>query len=560
MTLSRLFSQEPNRSANLPSEAVPTNEAGQILHLKRLLVTLKQHYEKSLHASQIQLQVEQNQRIALQKELATTQAQVCASQKLHEEELQAIRNQQATLRELLKNTQEELDQARHERPSNEPTDAASRQKMEQLEKVIPYLRGLTDEASREGEQLRKELDQSQKRIYALEQELAENKDLAFRELEHMRNLLEEQKQDVSLETVVSKTSSHHLRQELDVIKRTLGQETKALETRYVEILNEKIGLEHQCKHLQQQLEHQSANLMSFQEQLHLTEEQKTRLQDSLQAKEIALSEHARRIQEMQTLVDDLEIRAKEKDFVQDKYEQLKDEWNQLGERLEEAAEMRRQAEEHLALLQENSWKQESQITELSTQLQELQEEHKILVVDRDQLKTLLDESETRLKVAQQHLAKKVKEAALLTERLEEQQTNLSAITQTLDQHKTQIIQLQASVDLYQRQEKKLQEQLHDALKGTESQVSKWEEKYFRMYDKWQESENRIRELKKFEEKHHQMQHLLANLGNFMGGSFTPAQSTNAPPLLESPTSENSVPHDKADGDHERYDLFGMRQS
>jgi hypothetical protein len=115
--------------------------------------------------------------------------------------------------------------------------------------------------------------------------------------------------------------------------------------------------------------------------------------------------------------------------------------------------------------------------------------------------------------------------------------------------------------------------LHDALKGTESQVAKWEEKYFRMYDKWQECENKIIELKKFEEKHHQMQHLLANLGNFMGGSFANPAMGNFPPAQEQvernlrhasfeapPPLDSYTPTPlKHDAEEDRFDLFGMRQ-
>ena len=64
----------------------------------------------------------------------------------------------------------------------------------------------------------------------------------------------------------------------------------------------------------------------------------------------------------------------------------------------------------------------------------------------------------------------------------------------------------------------MQDQLHESLKGNESQIIKWEEKYFQMYDKWQESENRIRELNKFEEKHLQMQNLFANFTRGAAGS------------------------------------------
>lgn len=465
LTLSRL---NLSKQATPPLQTdAPSSEADQILHLKRLLVTLKQHYENSLHASQIQLQVEQNQKIALQKQVDELQVEMNENEKSHEEEIQALINQQSLLKASLKKAQEELEKAKRE--------------------------------------------------------------------------------DINLETVVSTTSSHHLKQELEGIKKNLAQETKAMELRYVETLNEKIELEHKCKQLQQQLDHQSSNLTSFQGHLHATEENKISLESALRSKEAELSQSLSQIQEMRSKMEALEEKVKEKDFVQDKYEQLKDEWNQLRESLEEADELRNQAEKQLMILKENSTIKENQIDDLSHQLELLQEEVQALSADRDQLKVMMEESDTRLKVAQQHLAKKVKECTLLTERVEEQQISFAEMDQTLEQQKTQIIQLQASVDLYQRQEKRLQDQLHDALKGTESQVAKWEEKYFRMYDKLQESENKIRDLKKFEEKHLQMQHFFSNFGNFMGTPFVnPVQP--AEEIKKTPTDE------------ERYDLFGMHLS
>ena len=108
-------------------------------------------------------------------------------------------------------------------------------------------------------------------------------------------------------------------------------------------------------------------------------------------------------------------------------------------------------------------------------------------------------------------------------------------------------------------------------KGNESQITKWEEKYFRMCEKWQESENRVRELRKFEEKHLQMQSLIANLGNFMGGGFNPT----APTFHSGQEIEETSPHPFSfdhgmhvnplneklpiDLQEEKYNLFGMRQ-
>lgn len=390
-----IYSKEENRQAPLQAEAPASNEAEQILHLKRLLVTLKQYYEKNLQQLQIQLQSEHDQRLIIQKELEQVQIQLTESQKFHEEEEQALRNQQTTLKELLKKTQDEL------------VCSPASLDLTNLEANHPILRD-----------------------------------------------------------------------------------------------------------------------------------------------------------------------RKEKESIQDKYEQLKEEWKQLSEQLESAIEMRLQADQYLNELEGIAANQENELQKFTQQLQIIHQEKETLENEKKQFKNLLDESEMRLKVAQQHLAKKVKETTLLSEKLKEQQATLTDFVQTIESQKTQIAQLQASMDLYQKQEKRLQQQLHETLKGTESQVVKWEEKYFRIHDKWQESENRIRELKKFEEKHLQMQSLLANLGNFMGGALNSSHalfhteqeatehlstqssfSTETSSVEEGPLPEAS----KNESREERYDLFGMRQ-
>ena len=551
------YSKEANRQAHLQAETASSHEAEQILHLKRLLVTLKQHYENSLHQVHIQLQAEQSQRIAAQKDLEKVQAQLADSQKFHEEELHALREQQSTLKKLLKKAQEELKQQHH---------SSSRDDRLEMDR------------QQEAERLREEVQEAQKKLKVLEQDLLDNQQKAQTKIDHLQQLLEDHKQqEPELETVVSTTSSHHLRRELETIKRILAegaQQTKALESRYIEILNEKIEFEHQNKQLQLQLEHQSSNLTAFQEQLHELDDRKKTLEMSLQAKESAWSESCQQQQELQAQLERLKEHMREKERIQDQYEQLKEEWKQLIERLEEAIEMRAQMNQHLNELEAIAANQETQLQEFAQQLQMLQQEKGSLESEREQFKILLDESEARLKVAQQHLAKKVKEAALLSEQLEEQQANLTDFAQTIEYQKTQLAQLQASVDFYQRQEKRLQEQLHEALKGTESQIIKWEEKYFRMYDKWQESENRVRDLKKLEEKYLHMQGLLANLGNFMGGAFNAShvlfhsgqeiteRTVERTFSFEPPLASDSLfdaPSQETGSQEEKFDLFGMRQ-
>jgi len=563
--------KEENQQAHFDFQDTSHHEAGQVLHLKRLLITVKQHYEKSLQQLQIQLQAEQNQRLATQKERDRAQFRLTEKQGLYEEELQALRHQQNTLKEILKKAQDELSQFRRHSQGDDPTIEKGGEGAVNEEKEVFSLREQVERAVLESEQLRNELHEAHKKAKALEQELLKGQQSGQKGADQLQQLLDDQKShDDDLETVVSTTSSHYLRRELDMIKRMLiedTKETKALEARYIEVLNEKIELDHQSKQLQQQLENQSSNLTAFREQLHNLEERKKGLEFSLQAKEAEWVESCQQRQELQIRLDNLSVAGKEKELIQDQYELLKEESKQINERLEEAVEARMQLEEHLDHLEAIAANQETQLQESAEQMQMLHQEKISIESERNQLRIILDECEGRLKVAQQHLAKKVKEAAILSEKAEEQQLSLNECVYAIEDQKTQVAHLQASVDFYQKQEKKIQEQLHEALKGNESQIVKWEEKYFRMYDKWQESERHVRELKKFEEKHLQMQSLLVNLGNFMGGPANLPQPTassenekGSSPFNFEGSQPDEPPFERHQGEshEEKFNVFGMR--
>ncbi|WP_068471440.1 hypothetical protein [Candidatus Protochlamydia phocaeensis] len=573
------YTQEESSQAHLPSDTGEISSAAeQILHLKRLLVTLKQQYEKGMQDLQEKLQAEQDQKMALKQEIERLNLQGKELKDHYEDELKALRDQQIALRDLLKKTQDELKQQREAASAPvqpEPELIANRQRMEQLERVIPYLRERTEEAHLETEQLRQELERAQKKSKELEAELAREKQQAQKDIEQLQQLLASQ-QEKNPEIIASHTSSYQLRQELEVIKRTLvqgSQETKELESRYVEALREKVNLEHEVKQLQIQLDHQSSNLSAFQENIQELEQMRKSLEATLLEKEGLLAQSEKKREELHEQLQHLETALQERLAVQENYEQLKEEWSQLSFKLEEALEARVRAEQQLEQLEAVIKEQDCHLAEKGEHIFQLSQEKDIVEADIHQLRLQLEESETRLKVAQQHLAKKVKEAAMLMEKCEEQQASFNESLQAVEGFKAQIGQLQASIDNYQKQEKRLQEQLHDALKGTEIQVTKWEEKYFRMYDKWQESENRVRELRKIEEKHHQMQSLLANLGTFMGTSF-PASSglfhsrqeaateKTAPSrssLFEMVQEANPSTPSKSEPSDEKYDLFGMRQ-
>lgn len=567
----------PTRTENnqINTSGKMSSQDDQATYLKRLIVTLKQQYEKEIAELNTKLQTEAQQKQALQKEFEKMQAKQNLVQQHHEEELISLQQQQNTLRDLLKKAQEDLKKATEQAApsaasgSSHPELIASQQRIEQLERVIPYLRERTEEANLETEQIRGELEAALKKNKLLQAEIQNQQQTHQRKSDDLQQSLlfyEKNQDDAALSA-----KAYQLHHELIQAKQDWMQEVKTLEARYLDLLNEKSAYEQQVKHLQQQFERQSANFNTLNDQLREAEWQKKELELALQAKEKMLADQAEERVSLDIKLAKVNEMIKNHELLQEKYEQLREESSQSSYQLEEALEIRIRAEEELAHVDHLLKEQENHLSTQREEIAELNQEKEQLQQEIYQLRSLLDESEMRLKMAQQHLAKKVKEAAILNEKVEEQQSSLIEHQQMLETTKTQMNHLQTNMELYQKQEKRLQEQLHESLKSTENQVSKWEEKYFRMYDKWQESEERNRELKKFEEKHLQMQSLLANLGNFMGSSFVSPTALfqqaqvdlqephpNRPSVESDVDQENLLNSVENEESTEKMDLFGMR--
>lgn len=149
------------------------------------------------------------------------------------------------------------------------------------------------------------------------------------------------------------------------------------------------------------------------------------------------------------------------------------------------------------------------------------------------------ESDSRLKIAQQHLARKVKELNEQLEHMDGLKAQLAEAQSQLNQIRLQHGEVKIALESQSIQDKRLQEQLQENARAAEVAISRWEEKYFKVYEKWQESEGRIRDLKRLEEKYNQMQAWLANLGNLIGtpvgiNPSPAAYASTAPTFEEAP--------------------------
>ena len=129
-----------------------------------------------------------------------------------------------------------------------------------------------------------------------------------------------------------------------------------------------------------------------------------------------------------------------------------------------------------------------------------------------QMQKNYEESEAQLKIAQQHLAKKVMETSLAQEKLEDQRTQAADLQSHLQANQTKAAELRAQIEQYQQREKSWQEEHKEALAAVLVQTQEWEDKYYHMYEKWKATEAQSKEWKAAADKYHQMQAFLMNIG------------------------------------------------
>ena len=235
----------------------------------------------------------------------------------------------------------------------------------------------------------------------------------------------------------------------------------------------------------------------------------------------------------------------DKRFLEDKYEELKEEWQSLVEKYEEASEMRHLAEQEAHRVKKTADAMRASLEEQTSRLADREEERQHLESSLKTQEKLVLEMDAQLKLAQQHLAKKLKETTLLSEQLEQKNISLTHLQEDFDSIRQQVWQLQIALEQVQLQEKRAQELLQDSAKTHEVQLARWEEKYFQMCEKWQESEANLRELKKFEEKYRQTQAMILQLGTLMGSGCTSGSETttssDAPTLPYDLLGLNALP-------------------
>gem|GEM_PF-5534799 len=193
---------------------------------------------------------------------------------------------------------------------------------------------------------------------------------------------------------------------------------------------------------------------------------------------------------------------------------------------------RTDAEKQVITLKEKTYHQEERLAQLEAQLQTVNQSQARLNEENNGMQHQLEELDARFKTAQQHLAKKVRDNTLIAEKCDEQLTTIADLQKALNQSREKQQEVQNNLDVEQQHQRRLQEQLQELLRSSESQASRWEEKYLAMHEKWQEAESKVRDLQSIEKRYQQLQTLLGNLGQALS---SPLVQPALQPLPEPPS-------------------------
>lgn len=420
-----------------------------------------------------------------------------------EASLRRTSDRKIELEHVLEKTQGEHHYVLEQKTTMEKELLESRQHAEQLERVIQFLRERLQEAQLELKELHEEFNNSQEMSKKLNDLLQQG----------IREKTETQGEIDALHTQFAT-----LKQQLEHIEHELKEKTVLLEENRIQ--KEKFFTEKQL--LEVKLDDKAKTLEIFERELALIKQ--TLVRALKEAKEI--EEHYRNtVKEKVTVMAKLHQAQQQLEVYREQEKSLKNQLEHSLNQINMADEETRHLIDRCKRVESEGQQKEEMILKLKKEIGIRNDEILLWKNQEQELKNLVVNLEEEMKKAQQHLAKKVKELTVLEDKQEGLNQTIVEQQKNITQGHIRLAEVQTTLDLQIQQQKRLEEQLNEAVKALETQQNKWEEKYFSIYEKWQTSDVRLRELEKLEEKHKQLQGLLSNLGTFMGESSMQAPLT-----------------------------------
>ncbi|MDP1836187.1 MAG: hypothetical protein Q8K75_09735 [Chlamydiales bacterium] len=177
---------------------------------------------------------------------------------------------------------------------------------------------------------------------------------------------------------------------------------------------------------------------------------------------------------------------------------------------------------------------ERQNEDLTKQLISLRQDKEQVEEELVRTRRTLDGRDGDLQAAQQHLAKKLKETARLTERVEENGQRIHELELSNEDLKKRYATIEAEADKYRKREKEIESRAEQSVLEAQAAATRWESEYGRMYTQWQQSEENNKKLRAMEVKYKQVSAVLAGL-------LDAPQAAAVEPTLRSSVVDQATP-------------------
>ena len=192
---------------------------------------------------------------------------------------------------------------------------------------------------------------------------------------------------------------------------------------------------------------------------------------------------------------------------------LEQQRSDYGIQLQEAREGLAEMQGHLQALQEEGLHKEQALQDRDEQLHRASDENQKLLRSYNEKQAAFTDLDTRIKTAQAHLGKKVKENTMLRDHIDKQKMQILELQNHLNTEKSESSKLQNALDLHRKHAEKVQNMAND-------QAKEWQEKFFALQQQTQQDKIRISELEKIEAEYRQMYNVFSKIKTFIGASAT----------------------------------------
>ncbi|MBA3957314.1 MAG: hypothetical protein H0X51_02805 [Parachlamydiaceae bacterium] len=522
------------------------------------------HLQKELQAAQEKVATLTHNFLSAKKELAgvATRKPEAEKDSSAQQEIRDLKKRLAQFQELLSQKEEAQERQQEEiQGKQQNLQHATQEELRELRQQLAEAKK-TDQAKE---------DKAQKQIADLSKQLAQEKQgkdntlandyaAAQHEIEKLKQQLAIAQEALSTISQQHGNSSHLSQNEIKELQHHLYAAQEALNEQQRQFVVEQKALDEGLTDLNKKLKQSHDMLNAQREQAQIQQEVAQNEIVQLNKRLSQLTETHSHMEEMfsqykktsQNEVNDLKkqvsVSTQQESEAQEEVNALQKQFEHLKQQIATGKHDLEDAHQLTESLKIKLAEQEARANDLSSQLEATKAELLTCQQEKQQLDSALthlkfavEDKERDVRLAQQHLAKKMKEVSHFSDKAEELKEQVNDLQRAHTEAQTKIATLQQGVEIQQQHERRIQEQLKETAKNADAQAQKWEAKYFQLHDKWQETETTLNNLKAIEERHNQMQMLLTNLGSII----TPMPKQRTQTAIEFTTEQHSTPISQA---------------